>query len=250
MYPIQKTLISWVVLLTAAVSACAAEPLRLNSGVSDPYFQPGKKGFLELLIPEIFKRICVEAEAVQYMASERAMINANNGIDDGIALRIKGLEKSYPNLVRVEEKIIDNEFVAFSIRHAFATTSFDTLRGHQVGYINGWKVFETNLPADIATTKVQDVTQLFNLLANDRADIVLYERWQGEHVVSKHDIKATMLRPPLVTTEMFMYLHKKHAHLAEPAAQALRRMKSDGSYQRIAAQTLPPQPVHATGKKH
>jgi hypothetical protein len=38
---------------------------------------------------------------------------------------------------------------------------------------------------------------------------------------------------------MFMYLHKKHAHLAEPAARALRAMKADGTWRRIAAQSLP-----------
>ena len=44
---------------------------------------------------------------------------------------------------------------------------------------------------------------------------------------------------PLTTTEMFMYLHVKHANLVEPAARALRAMKADGTYQRIAAQSLP-----------
>ncbi len=225
--------------LLAASVVVHAEPLRLNSGVGAPYFKDGKSGFLDLLVPELFRRLGVDAEAVRYGAAERAMINANTGVDDGVAMRIKGLEKIYPNLVRIEEKIIDNEFIAYSARVQVATTGFDVLKDYQVGYINGWKVFEVGLLPGTVTTKVQDAEQLFTLLASDRADLVLFERWQGNHILRERAIKAHMLRPPLVTTEMFMYLHSKHAQLVEPAARALRAMKADGTYQRIAAQTLP-----------
>ncbi len=226
-------------LLLAGGAVLHAEPLRLNSGVGAPYFQSDKKGFLDLLVPAVFRRIGVEAEGVQYAASERAMLNANNGIDDGVVMRIKGLEKTYPNLIRIEEKVIDNEFVGYATRVKFTTTDFASLKDYQVGYINGWKIFESGLLPGTAVTKVQDVEQLFALLARDRADVVLFERWQGNHLLNEQGIQADMLTPPLVTTEMFMYLHRKHAHLVEPAARALRAMKADGSYQAIAAQSLP-----------
>lgn len=216
-----------------------AEPLRLNSGVRAPYFQPDKTGFIDRLVPEVFRRLGVVAEGVQYAASERAMINANNGVDDGLVLRIRGLEKNYPNLVIVDEKIIDNEFVAYSRQARFATTGFDALKSHQVGYINGWKIFEANVPPETAVTKVQKAEQLFGLLDQGRVDVVLYERWQGNQIVKETGSRAFLLSPPLATSEMFMYLHRKHAHLAEPAARALRAMKADGTWRRIAAETLP-----------
>jgi polar amino acid transport system substrate-binding protein len=229
----------WLLLGLLVALPLNAEPLRLNSGVGAPYFLPDKTGFLDLIVPEVFRRIGVEAEAVRYSASERAMINANNGIDDGVAMRIKGLEKDYPNLVRVEEKLIDNEFVGYASRVRFATTGFDVLRNYHVAYIIGWKVFEPVLPAGDSVTLAKDAAQLFSLLEHDRADVILFERWQGAHILRERGIKAHLLWPPLVSTEMFMYLHAKHAHLAEPAARALRAMKADGTYQRIAAQTLP-----------
>lgn len=225
--------------LLVIVLPAQSQVLRLNSGVGAPYLQEDKKGFLDLLIPEVFRRLGIQAEGVRYAGAERAMINANTGIDDGVALRIKGLEKTYPNLVRIDEKIIDNDFIAYSTRLDFATTGFDTLKNYQVGYINGWKIFESGLLPGTPVTAVQDAEQLFTLLANNRADLVLFERWQGNHILAQRGIKAQALRPALVTTEMFMYLHTKHAHLVEPAAQALRAMKVDGNYQRIAMQSLP-----------
>jgi polar amino acid transport system substrate-binding protein len=217
----------------------AAEPLRINTGVGAPYIQADHKGFLQVLVPEIFRRVGVDAEAVGYEASERAMINANNGIDDGMAMRIKGLEAIYPNLLRVDEKIIDNDFVAYSIRHRFATTGFDALKPYQVAYIIGWKVFEAPLRAAPSITLVQDARQLFGLLENDRADVVLFERWQGNWLVRERKIPAKLLLPPLVTTEMYMYLHRKHAHLLARVTEALRAAKADGTYRRIHEQTLP-----------
>ncbi len=224
----------------AQVPASADEPLRLNTGVGAPYIQADKRGFLDLLVPEIFRRIGLEAEAVGYPASERAMINANRGIDDGVAMRVKGLEAVYPNLLRVPEKVIDNEFVAYSRRHRFDTDSLEALKPYQIGIIAGWKVFESRFDGGYALTRVQDAEQLFNLLANDRADVVLFERWQGNRLIRERGLDAWLLLPPLVSTEMFMYLHVKHAALVEPIAEALRAMKADGTYRRIFEQSLEP----------
>jgi polar amino acid transport system substrate-binding protein len=226
--------LSWL----ATATASAKEPLRLNTGVGAPYIQADKQGFLDLLIPEIFRRLGLPAEAVGYSASERAMLNANSGLDDGVAMRVKGLETTYPNLLRVDEKIIDNDFVGYSIHHPLRTTDFTSLKPYQIGYIVGWKVFEGRLDASYSTTRVQDAEQLFNLLGNDRADVVLFERWQGNWLIRQRGLPAKLLLPPLVSTEMFMYLHKKHAQLAEPAAKALRAMKADGSYRRIFERSL------------
>jgi polar amino acid transport system substrate-binding protein len=230
-------LLTFLALLLAILPA-QAEPLRLTSGVRAPYFLPDRQGFLDRLIPEVFRRIGVEAEAVQYDASARANINANSGIDDGVAMRVKGLDKNFPNLLRVEEKIIDNEFVAYALEANFATTGFDTLLPYQVAYITGWKVFNDAILPGTAVTRVPDAEQLFSLLANGRTDVVLFERWQGQHILRQRKLDAHMLLPPLVSTEMFMYLHRKHATLVGPAARALREMKADGSYQRILAETL------------
>jgi len=230
----------WLVALLglAPLVTVHAEPLRLTSGTKAPYFLPDRQGFLDRLIPEVFRRIGIEAEAVQYDASARANINANNGIDDGVAMRVRGLDKDFPNLIRIDEKVIDNEFVAFTLRHDFATTDFETLRPYEVAYIAGWKVFDDHILPGTPVTKTPNAEQLFGLLAGGRADVVLFERWQGQYLLRQGRLPARMLHPPLVSTEMFLYLHKKHAALVEPAARALRAMKSDGSYRNLVAQTL------------
>ena len=227
-------------LLALTARADAGGALVLNTGVRAPYTQPDRSGFLDRLVAELFRRVGLRAEVQVYEASERAMQNANAGIDDGIAMRIKGLEAQYPHLIRVPEKVIDNDFVAYSRRHDFPTRSWDALAPYHVAHIIGWKVFENNLGSRGEITRVRNAELLFELLRQDRADVILYERWQGLWWAREMALEAHLLEPPLASQEMFIYLNRKHAALVGPVAAALAAMKKDGSYRRIFDETLKP----------
>jgi len=225
--------------LAAAAPARAVDKLVLSSGVLAPYTTPDRKGFLDQLIAAIFRELGMEAELLIYpTATERGMLNANAGVDDGLAMRVAGLEKQYPNLIRVPEPIAVNDFVAITSRHRFATTSWDSLQPYVVSYIIGWKVFEQNVPRGKEQTLVRDAEQLFTLLARDRADVALYERWQGVAQTRAMGLQVQVMEPPLVRTPMYMYLHRKHAALVPRVAQALARLKQNGAYARIHDATL------------
>jgi len=227
-------------LLALPAQAAAGETLVLNTGVRMPYTQQDRSGFLDRLVAELFRRVGLKAEVQVYEASERAMQNANAGIDDGMAMRIKGLEAQYPNLIRVPEKVIDNDFVAYSRRHAFATRNWESLAPYQVAHIIGWKVFENHLGGRKDVTLVRNAGQLFELLRQDRADVILYERWQGLWWARELALDARLLEPPLASQEMFIYLHRRHEPLAGKVAATLAAMKKDGSYKRIFDETLAP----------
>lgn len=237
---IRFSLIWLAVLLAPMARAGTGDTLVLNTGVRMPYTQPDRSGFLDRVVAEAFRRIGMKAEVQVYEASERAMQNANGGIDDGIAMRIKGLEAQYPNLVRVPEKVIDNDFVAYSRRHDFPTRDWNSLAPYHVAHIIGWKVFENALGGRPDVTRVRNAEQLFELLRQDRTDVILYERWQGLWWSREIAMEAHLLEPPLARQEMFIYLHRKHASLVDKVAVALADMKKDGSYRRILDETLTP----------
>jgi len=221
--------------------ACAAEKIVLSSGVLEPYTTPDRKGFLDQLIVAVFREIGMEAELLIYpTATERGMLNANEGMDDGLAMRVVGLETQYPNLIRVPEDVAVNDFVASTIGPRFATDGWDSLSPYVVTYIIGWKVFEQNVPKGKEITLVRDADQLFGLLKTGRADVALYERWQGLAKSRAMGLKLQVFEPPLVRTKMYMYLHKKHATLVPQVAAALLKLKQNGTYQRILDSTLKP----------
>lgn len=221
--------------------AQAGDKLILSTSVIAPYTTPERQGFLDQLIPVIFREVGQEAEVQVYPdASERSLRNANEGIDDGQALRMAGLDKLYPNLIQVPEPVIANDFVAIGVKQRFATPDWNALQPYAVSYILGWKVFEVNVPSSVARTPVRDAGQMFSLLARQRVDVVLYERWQGVAQARASGMRALVMEPPLASTPMYMYLHKKHAALVPRVAQALARLKQNGTYQRIHAATLKP----------
>lgn len=232
-----------IVLLIALAggAARAGDKLVISTSVVAPYTTPGHTGFLDRLVAAVFREAGVEAEVLVYpTASERSLLNANEGIDDGQALRVAGLEKIYPNLIRVPEPVMMNDFVAMSLQPPFATPNWEALKPYAVTYIIGWKVFEANVPPEVARTPVRDAGQMFNLLARNRVDVALHERWQGLAQARGSGLTVRVMEPPLLSVPMYMYLHKKHAALVPKVAQALARLKQTGRYQRIAAETLKP----------
>lgn len=217
----------------------AGDKLVLTTGVLAPYTTPDRKGFLDQIIPAVFREAGLDAELQVFPTSTaRTLLNANAGVDDGEAMRIAGLEKQYPNLVRVSETLIVNDFVAYATHLQLATANWQSLEPYVVSYIIGWKIFEKNVANAREVTLVRDADQLFGLLASGRADLALYERWQGLARVHALGLKARALEPPLAKSDMFIYLHKKHEALVPRVAQALIRLKANGTYQRIFDATL------------
>jgi polar amino acid transport system substrate-binding protein len=154
--------------------------------------------------------------------------------------RIAGLEKQYPNLVRVPEKLVDLEFSAFS-KDASIPSNWKAIRQRSVGYIKGWKIYEQNLTGAEHVTTADDPAQLFRLLDLNRIEVALYERSFGAALAKQQGLKGVQpLVPPLATREMFIYLHKRHANLAPRMADALRAMKREGFYQRVYNEKLNP----------
>lgn len=212
----------------------------LNTSTGPPYATSARDGFQDRVVAEVFRRIGLKGKVEIYEASARALLNANNNVDHGVAMRIAGLEKKFPNLVRIPERLIENDFVAYSRGLDLTTDSWDSLLPYVVGYINGWQIFERNLVAEQESTTLKEPSQMFTMLDKKRLDVVLYERWQGFSRAASTGVKVKVHEPPLASVDMYMYMHKEHAHLVPKLAQALKDMKADGTYRKIFDEILTP----------
>jgi polar amino acid transport system substrate-binding protein len=227
-------------LLGLALPVVAGEPtLVLNDTNEPPFTTEAGDGFLDIVAREAFRRAGVQLKLVK-LPAERALLDANAGIGDGELTRIAGLEKQYPNLVRVPEKLVDWDFTAFSKNRAIPS-DWAAIRHHAIGHINGWKIYEQNMAGAGAMITVDDPEQLFRLLALDRIEVALYSRWMGLALIQRQGMKDVhALEPPLATREMFIYLHKKYAALVPKIASALRALKAEGFYDRAYREKLLP----------
>lgn len=204
-------------------------------------------GMLDLIVKEAFIRLDIIVD-IPFLPAERSIMAANSGLHDGELNRIEGMERLYPNLVRVPESNMDFKFVAFSKKKVFETTDWSTLRPLRVGFIKGWKILEQNMKDHPNIIFVNSAEQLFRQLDKEHIDIALYGELVGHAQLKKMDItNYRVLSPPLATKKMYMYLNKRHEALVPKVAEALKSMKNDGTYDRIVKQTTAP---YLTGLGH
>ena len=219
-------------------TAYAERVIRLNTTGKPPLNTPQQNGFMDDVATEAFKRIGVTLKTVQ-LPAERGLKNANAGIDDGEMSRIAGLNKTYNNLIKVPEKIMDWEFIVFTRKNT--GTNWNDLASQSVSFINGWKVLESNVPASANIVKVHTPEQLFLMLERKRVDFIIYERWAGSLYLQKpalSDVSAML--PPLAVRDMYIYLHKKNQDLVVKLAASLKQLKDDGTYEKIYRKHLAP----------
>jgi len=226
--------------LIGSSGPCVAQTgkLSLTTGGAPPLTAaPNHPGFLSELAKALFKRIGVEVE-VTTVPTERSLINVNSGIDDGDLFRVAGVEAEYPNVIRVPEKIMDNDFVAFTKRTDIRIRGWADLQPYSVAYTTGWKIYDRNVKGVQELVTTPSINGLPSLLDKNRVDVILMDRWQGQWVLRQTGHQFILQEPPLARVEIFMYLNKKHAALVPRLAQALQDMKADGSYKKIYDATL------------
>lgn len=218
----------------------AAPDLILNTGHNPPLANDSQTGFHDLITHEVYKRLDMEVE-IYRLPHARSGRNADLGIDDGNGPRIDGYQKYFPNLLLVPEKVIDFDFVGFTTDQNINPKNWDELEGLNVGIVTGWKILEINITKYQSLAKVRNTQQLFKLLKLGRVDIVLIERWQGLYAAKHLDIKNIHItETPFAQKAMYFHLHKKNQSLVNKVADALRKVKADGTYEKLMQQTLQP----------
>lgn len=212
------------------------EVIRISTSYRNLLSTSECSGMLDQIVMEAFRRIGVKAEIV-FTNTRRSLVAVNAGQIDGEINRIEGIEKNYPNLVRVLEPNMRMKFVAFA-RREIAISDWESLRGLRIGMVQGWKILESNTRGFPNIIRLTEVSTLFTMLEMNRLDVVLYSKLTGYeelHKLGYDDIQH--LSPALSEQDMFLYLHKSHEKLGVPLAEALREMKKDGTYDKIVNET-------------
>lgn len=201
---------------------------------------PAQNGMLDLIAKEAFSRIGIEIE-VPYLPAERSISVANSGLHDGELNRIAGMEKIYPNLIRVDESMMDFEFVGLTKNISIHGGNWENLKPYQVGLIKGWKILETNVGNFPEITYYHSANDLFHGLELGRVDIILYGKLIGYALMKNLSIgNFKVLKPAFATRKMYMYLHNKHRSKISSLEIALKQMKQDGTYKKIQTRSLIP----------
>lgn len=195
-------------------------------------------GFADSVATQAFKRIGIRL-IIQNIPAQRALVNANRGISDGDLARIQGIEKRYPNLIRVPEIIWVAEINAFSKDPTISLQHWRDLKRFSLAYIRGWVVFDNNVPKAAMINKVLLPEALFKVVERERVQLALYEKKMGLSVIKQLAIQGVRaVNDSLLMTPIYIYLHKKHRDIIPQLTKAIQDMKQDGSYEEIMQRTL------------
>lgn len=232
------TLGVWAGLAIGPVQGANEPTLVLNNANSVPFTNEAGTGLVDVVAGEAFRRAGLKIKLIQ-LPAERALINANAGIEDGEVSRVAGIEKAYSNLVPVPEKLVDHHFVAFTRNATLNNITWESLQPYTVGYIRGYKIVEKNVPSGTRISTANDAEQLFTMLDLGRIDIAIYRRWEGQAIAKKLGIqKLRIIEPSLAEAGIYIYLHKKHADKIPLIASALREIKAEGLFARACREAF------------
>ncbi len=221
-----------ITIITPVVLEAGDKPFIISTNYKSLLSNPEQTGMLDRLMQEAFRRLGYRAEIV-YNPTERSLVDVNAGLLDGELNRIEGMEARFPNLVRVPEPNMVMDFVAFA-REQFPINGWESLKNLHIGIVRGWKILENSTQGFPHVILVPTETELFSMLQRGRIDIALYDKLTGYEQLRLREFTGIRhLEPPLVSREMFLYLHVTHTDLAVPVAEALQAMKADGTYPRI-----------------
>ncbi len=239
----KRLLVTLTIAIIVSLPALPAEVIPamkivLNTADVPPDSTQDHTGISDGILTEAFRRIGIPMRIVN-LPSERALINADEGTDDGNFVRIAEINKFYPNLIQVPEDLLKFEFVVFSKRRNFKPAGWDSLKPYNVGIVRGWKILEENIKGTKSLTEVKDERILFALLDSDKVDMVVHDRVQGLVLLKKLKYRDIhILRPPLAVRNMYLHLNRKHSRLIPMLTEAIRGMKRDGTYDHIVKEVL------------
>jgi polar amino acid transport system substrate-binding protein len=197
------------------------------------------------IVAEAYRRTGYRAEFVA-LPLRRALRAVNEGSMDGDLGRIEGVERLYPNLVRVPYSPVGLDIYVLVRTGAALPMHWEDVPWEHAGALRG-----TVIPAVVAPHAHVDyspsVAGLFLMLRRQRIDVALVpvasgwdERAGFERIRRASDTGPDELQyRRLASVPAYHYLNIRYQALIEPLARAFRAMTADGFIAQVVREESP-----------
>lgn len=180
-------------------------------------------------IKVVYERAGIKAEFIP-LPHNRSLTSANEGSVDGDVGRVPSVVEKYPNLRRVNVKLMDLNGAVYTKREDIPAYDDALLSQYRVGYILGVQWAEKKMAGKEATV-VQNYPALFELLLQDRVDIILTTEESAEPTIKSLAERAAPIRklqPFAFTAPIHHYLNKKNEEIIPRLEKALTSLVEEG----------------------
>lgn len=192
------------------------------------------------ILSEAYSALGINLEFKEYPIL-RSTHSAHTGKVDGEVFKISGLDKKYPNLIKIPVPLDDIELMVMTRKDSSLHANWASLRYASVGYFRGIFLIERMIAAKkIRNAKPLETNeQLIKMVSLGRLDAGLIARIAGIMNLKKSQVNNVVLHPqPIAATPVYHYLNNKHADLVPELIKALKKMKETGRMKEIKRNIL------------
>jgi len=187
-------------------------------------------------VKDVYERAGLAVEFVP-LPHKRSLAQANEGTLDGEVGRIAGIEKDYPNLMRVNVRVLTLTGVAY-VMESWGISRYDDLLLDKVrlGTILG-VVWSKKKIGNRHCVFVNDYKTLFNMLLARRIDMALASSISAEAVFKSGLVDSGKIRkldPPIHIAPLYHYVNVKNAGLVPLLEKTLRQLHAEQYWQDVA----------------
>ncbi len=180
-------------------------------------------------IEVVYTRAGLDAEFV-FLPHHRSLLSANEGLVDGDVGRVPFVEGKYPDLRRVNVKLMDLNGAAYTLRKDIESYDDELLKNYKVGYVLGVQ-WTTEKMKGLHATTAHDYPALFEMLLQGRIDIALAT--EASAVAAMRDLgeRASSIRtiqPFVFVAPIYHYVHKRNQEIIPRLEQALTELTQEG----------------------
>lgn len=168
------------------------------------------------------------------MPLRRGLHEANTGRIDGDLMRRAATLQEWDALIAVRVPILKLSYMAYRRGDDCPSSlAIDVLGRHRVAYLRGARVVETALPAQ-AQLAANDNADALRMLRRGLADYALIEEFDTDQELRRQGQRdVCKVAEPVLQTELFHSLHRRHAALVPRLERVLRDMERQGEIARI-----------------
>ncbi len=188
----------------------------------------GSLGFVpERIVHEAYLNLGM-SPVIRETTQANSLELVNSGQVDAELCRAEGMEKFYPNLIRVPVSVYSFSYVGLVFEPDLQVEDSDDLASCIVGYLAGAVKMREKFGARCkALVPYHDIGEAFSLLHSKQIDIMLVERHLAKRLL-KHEAHPSMrlVEIPFLSADLYHYVHKRHAALVPLLARELSEIQA------------------------
>lgn len=186
------------------------------------------------LLRVVYQRLDIAIEFVD-LPAKRALVESSQGRVDGEVHRILAVQGEFPSLLPVQASINYIEPSAFVKQRELRIDGWRSIAPYSIGIVRGVGSSERGTSGMRKVEAVATMEQLMQMLASDRIDVAVCDRFSGVLLSKKLHLDAVVrpLSPALEHIPLYHFLHERHRDLVPRVEKVVQEMAAGGELERL-----------------